>query len=90
MLLVDAERFLREYYHDQPVIRANLNEPEPHLGIPPNSYDTVQRSLTGPIHLWHLYQTVTYHIDHNTELQSLPAISVSNRHSRCGSAATGP
>ena len=88
LLLVDAGRFLREQYHDQPAIRAKLNEPEPHFGIPPNSYDTVQRSLTSPVHLWHLYHAVKYHADHTGELQSLaadpllaPLLEVIDRHS---------
>ena len=88
MLLVDAGRFLREQYHDQPVIRAKLNEPEPHFGIPANSYDTVQHSLTSPIHLWHLYHAVKYHTDHADELRSLaadplltPLVEVIDRHS---------
>ena len=71
LLLVDAARFLRENYHDQPVIRAKLNEPEPTFGIPAESYDTVQRSLTSPVHVWHLYHAVRYHEEHSDELRSL-------------------
>ncbi len=71
LLLVDAARFLRENYHDQPVIRAKLNEPEPHFGIPPESYDTVQRSLTSPVHVWHLYHAVRYHEEQAGELHAL-------------------
>lgn len=73
LLLVDAARFLRENYHDQKAIRAKLNEPEPHFGIPPESYDTVQRSLTSPVHVWHLYHAVRYHEEHADELRSLAA-----------------
>ncbi len=73
LLLVDAARFLRENYHDQPVIRAKLNEPEPHFGIPPESYDTVQRSLTSPVHVWHLYHAVRYHEEQAGELHALAA-----------------
>ena len=73
LLLVDAARFLRENYHDQPVIRAKLNEPEPHFGIPPESYDTVQRSLTSPVHVWHLYHAVRYHEEQASELHALAA-----------------
>ena len=71
LLLVDAARFLRENYHDQPVIRAKLNEPEPHFGIPAESYDTVQRSLTSPVHVWHLYHAVRYHEEHASDLHAL-------------------
>lgn len=73
LLLVDAARFLRENYHGQPAIRAKLNEPEPHFGIPAESYDTVQRSLTSPVHVWHLYHAVRYHEEHAAELRSLAA-----------------
>lgn len=73
LLLVDAARFLRENYHDQPVIRAKLNEPESHFGIPPESYDTVQRSLTSPVHVWHLYHAVRYQEEQATELHALAA-----------------
>ena len=71
LLLVDAARFLRENYHDQPAIRAKLNEPEPHFGIPAESYDTVQRSLTSPVHVWHLYHAVRYHEEHASDLHAL-------------------
>ena len=71
LLLVDAARFLRENYHDQPVIRAKLNEPEPRFGIPAESYDTVQRSLTSPVHVWHLYHAVRYQEVFGNELRSL-------------------
>ncbi|MBC7820786.1 MAG: hypothetical protein IAG10_28205, partial [Planctomycetaceae bacterium] len=73
LLLVDAARFLRENYHDQPAIRAKLNEPEPHFGIPSESYDTVQRSLTSPVHVWHLYHAVRYHEEQASELHVLAA-----------------
>jgi hypothetical protein len=71
LLLVDAARFLRENYHDQPAIRAKLNEPEPNFGIPAESYDTVQRSLTSPVHVWHLYHAVRYHEERAVELRLL-------------------
>jgi hypothetical protein len=34
-------------------------------------YDTVQRSLTKPQHVWHLYHAVRYHADHADELRAL-------------------
>ena len=55
LILVDAGRFLRDTFHGSKTIRAKLNEPEPHFGIPTGSYDTVQKSLTNPVHAWHLY-----------------------------------
>ena len=73
LLLVDAARFLRESYHAQPAIRAKLNEPEPHFGIPAESYDTVQHSLTSPVHVWHLYHAVRYQEENADRLRSLAA-----------------
>ena len=54
LVLVDAARFLRESFLHRPAIRAKLNEPEPHFGIPPDTFETIQRSLTSPVHVWHL------------------------------------
>jgi hypothetical protein len=71
ILLVDAARFLRESYHDQPTIRAKLNQADLMFGIPPDVYDTVQRSLTKPQHVWHLYHAVRFHADHADELRAL-------------------
>jgi hypothetical protein len=71
ILLVDAARFLRESYHDQPAIRAELNRGEPAFGIPPDVYDTVQQSLTKPQHIWHLYHALRFQANHAEELQAL-------------------
>ncbi|MBI3468801.1 MAG: hypothetical protein HY000_37840 [Planctomycetes bacterium] len=70
-LLVDAAWFLRDAYDANPTIREKLNEPEPHFGIPPGLYDTVQRSLTSPFHAWHLYHAVKYFGEHKVELNAL-------------------
>jgi hypothetical protein len=71
VLLVDAARFLREMYEDSPVVRAKLNEPDPHFGIPPGTYDTVQRSLVGVRHAWHLYHAMRYYGEHRAELRAM-------------------
>ena len=60
LVLVDVARFLRENFHHRSVVRAKLNEPEPHFGIPEGTYDTVQKSLTSPVHAWHLYHAMSY------------------------------
>ena len=60
VVLVDAARFLGEMFDDSDVVRAKLNEPEPHFGIPEGTYDTVQKSLTDPYHAWHLHQASRY------------------------------
>lgn len=69
LVLIDAARFLRENLHDRHVVRAKLNEPEPHFGIPQGTYDTVQASLTSPIHVWHLYHAVQYWKEQQGELR---------------------
>ena len=71
ILLVDAARFLREMYRDSPAIVAKLNEPEPHFGIPPGTYDTVQDSLMNPKHAWHLYHAIEFFNRHELELREL-------------------
>lgn len=86
ILLVDAARYLRESYHDQPAIRVKLNQADSMFGIPPDVYDTVQRSLTKPQHVWHLYHAVQYQADHADELRALgsdpllaPLVSILDR-----------
>ncbi len=55
LVLIDAARFIRDNMHDRSIVRAKLNEPEPHFGIPAGCYDQIQKSLTRPVHAWHLY-----------------------------------
>ena len=71
LVLVDAARFMRESFHDRPIVRAKLNEPEPHFGIAEGTYDLVQTSLTSPVHAWHLYHATTFVQQHWDELQEL-------------------
>ncbi|MDH3585150.1 MAG: YiiX/YebB-like N1pC/P60 family cysteine hydrolase [Phycisphaerae bacterium] len=56
IVLVDAARFLRELYDDDPIVIGKLNAAEPNFGIPEGTYDGVQKSLTDPLHAWHLYE----------------------------------
>lgn len=69
VLLVDAARFFREAFEPLPLVREKLNEPAPHFGIPAGTYDTVQKSLTSPLHAWHLYHAKQYYQDHAAELR---------------------
>jgi hypothetical protein len=62
LVLLDAARFIRDEMHDKPVVRQKLNEPEPHFGIEEGCYDQIQKSLTSPVHAWHLY-----HANHHFE-----------------------
>ncbi len=70
LVLVDAARFLRTEIQDRPIVRSKLNEPEPHFGIPVGTYDSVQQSLTNPIHAWHLFNAAHYFNDHQPQLEA--------------------
>ncbi|MGH7134243.1 MAG: YiiX/YebB-like N1pC/P60 family cysteine hydrolase [Pirellulales bacterium] len=70
LVLIDAARFLREHVHQRPVVRAKLNEPEPHFGVPPGTYDAIQKSLTSSVHAWHLYHAAHYFDSHKAELRT--------------------
>ena len=71
LVLVDVARFLRENFHHRPVVRAKLNEPEPYFGIPQGTYDRIQKSLTSPVHAWHLYHAAAYVQLNQGRLQSI-------------------
>lgn len=73
LAMVDAARFLREAFHAHPVIRQKLNEPEPAFDIPGGVYDTVQESLTRPLHIWHLYHAAVYFDQHADGLRAAAA-----------------
>lgn len=60
LLLVDAARFLRETFHERPVVRTKLNEAAPVFDIPQGCYDQVQRSLFSARHAWHLFHAIRY------------------------------
>jgi hypothetical protein len=68
LLLVDAARFMRESFGDAPVIQRKLNEPDELYGIPPRVYATVERSLTNPVHAWHLAAAHRYFRAHRDRL----------------------
>ena len=71
LILVDAARFLRENFHNEPLLRSKLNEPEPNYGIPADVYETVQSSLTGVTHAWKLYHAAQYFQDNRALLEGL-------------------
>lgn len=71
LVLVDVARFLRENFHHRAVVRNKLNEPEPQFGIPRGTYDFVQKSLTRPIHAWHLYHAMVFVRENWKTLRSL-------------------
>ena len=71
ILLVDAARFLYDTFSDNPIVTDKLNEPEPMFGIPDGVYATVQKSLTSPIHAWHLSHAMKYFKTHRADFQQL-------------------
>ena len=71
LVLIDAARFLREGVHKRSVVREKLNEPEPSFGIPKGVYDRIQRSLTNPVHVWHLYHAARFFEEHEDELKTV-------------------
>ena len=71
LILIDAARFLREGVHKRSVVREKLNEPEPSFGIPKGVYDRIQRSLTNPVHVWHLYHASRFFEEHEDELKTV-------------------
>ncbi len=71
LVLVDVARFLRDNCHHRPVVRAKLNEPEPYFGIPKGTYDLVQKSLTSPVHAWHLYHASEFVSQRQEELRDV-------------------
>ncbi|MEO2024800.1 MAG: YiiX/YebB-like N1pC/P60 family cysteine hydrolase [Fuerstiella sp.] len=73
LVLVDVARFLRENFHHRPIVREKLNEPEPHFGIPDGTYDHVQKSLTSPVHAWHLYHALTFFKENQDKLHAATA-----------------
>lgn len=75
LVLIDAARFLREQFHDSPVVRHKLNEPAPQLGIPAGAYDQVQKSLVSTHSAWHLYYASKYFAEHEGLLRNLAADS---------------
>jgi hypothetical protein len=60
LVLVDAARFLREQFHELPLLRGKLNESARELAVPAGCYDQVQASLFGMRHAWHLYHAIGY------------------------------
>lgn len=73
LVLIDAARFLRERVHDRPIVREKLNEPEPAFGIPGGVYDRIQKSLTSPVHAWHVFHALQYLEENKQTLRGLAA-----------------
>lgn len=76
LVLVDAARFLRAQFHDRPIVRRKLNEPEPGFGIAKGTYDRIQKSLTSPVHAWHLYHALQYFDAHQADFATTQSASL--------------
>jgi hypothetical protein len=73
LVLFDAARFLRDAFHDSPVVRQKLNEPAPQFGLPADVYDQVQKSLVSTRNAWHLYHAAKYFEEHEGMFRALAA-----------------
>lgn len=69
LVLVDAARFLRDEFHEKPLVRTKLNEPDPYFGIEADTYEKIQKSLTSPLHAWRLYHAAKYLNAHWDEIK---------------------
>lgn len=71
LVLIDAARYLRDNVHDRPIVRGKLNEAEPTFDIPVGVYDRIQKSLTSPVHAWHLYHALRFWEENETSLRKM-------------------
>ena len=70
-VLVDAGRFLRELFAEEPLVRRKLNESYELFGIRANSFDAIQMSLSDPLHAIQLYQANESYDKHEDALREL-------------------
>lgn len=72
-VLVDAGRFLREVFSEEPIIRNKLNESYEAFAIPEGSFDAIQMSLTDFSHGYQLLQANRFLDSHWDEVHQLAA-----------------
>ena len=73
VVLIDAGRFLRELFADEPIIRRKLNESYALYGIGAESFDAIQMSLSDPMHALQVYQANQFYDEHAKALRKLAA-----------------
>lgn len=73
VVLIDAGRFLRELFSDEKIVRRKLNESYELYGIPTNSFDAIQLSLSDPLHAIQLYQANEFYREHENEIRKVVA-----------------
>ncbi|TWT54246.1 hypothetical protein Pla22_18870 [Rubripirellula amarantea] len=71
LVLVDAARSIRDRFSRDALVRRKLNEPLVLHGIPQNSFDRIQESLTDPRNALAVRQFGQYYEVHRNELQSI-------------------
>ena len=70
LLLIDSARFMRNSFKDNPYTIRKLNEPEPHLNIPANTYQNISQSLTSPDNAIALIEAKQYFQEHTQSIQT--------------------
>ncbi len=71
LILVDAARNLRNLFGEDEIVRRKLNESYSLYGIPKNSFDAIQLSLTDPTNALRLKDANQFYEDHLELLHSL-------------------
>jgi uncharacterized protein YycO len=71
LILVDAARNLRNLFGEDEIVRRKLNESFLPYGIPENSFDAIQMSLTDPTNALRLKAANQFYDDHRELLHSL-------------------
>ena len=71
MILVDAARNLRNLFGEDQIVRRKLNESFLLYGIPENSFDAIQMSLTDPTNALRLKDANQFYDDRREVLHSL-------------------
>ena len=71
LVLVDAARSIRDRFAEDVLVRRKLNEPMVPQGIPANSFDGVQKSLTDPRNALAVRQFGQYFESHREQLATI-------------------
>lgn len=71
LILVDAARFLRELFAEDPLVRRKLNEAQHRFGIEEGSFDAIQMSLTNPNNAFAIRDATRFYDDYRERLINL-------------------
>ena len=75
LVLVDAARFSRELFADEPVIRRKLNESYELYGIPAESFDAIQMSLSDPGNVLQLHRANQVFDENVTSIRNVDSLT---------------